>query len=222
MTSEWEAKFEICPLIAILRGIQPREVLGIVDELVRAGFTLIEIPLNSPSALESISLAVDAFQDAAMLGAGTVLSAAEAEQVQKAGGKLIVAPNFSPAVASIAVEAGLTYLPGVSTPSEAFSALEAGASGLKLFPAEMIPPPVVKALRAVMPYGVKMLPVGGVTPKNMAEYVAAGANGFGLGSALYRPGATPEETGRKAQSFINALATKTVVSTQHKFRSVAE
>lgn len=205
MMLDWEACFEECPLVAILRGIRPEEVVETVGELVTAGITLIEVPLNSPSALASISLAADAFQHRAFLGAGTVLTAAQVRAVQEAGSRFIVAPNFSPAVAKAAVETGLVYFPGVCTPSEAFTALEAGANVLKLFPAEMMPSSVIKALRAVIPHEVKLLPVGGVNIRNMADYIAAGATGFGIGSGLYVPGATPRETGRKARAFIETF-----------------
>lgn len=191
------------PLVAILRGLTPEEAPDIGAALVDSGFRLIEVPLNSPRPLDSIARLAQDFPQA-LVGAGTVLSAEAVREVRAAGGQLIVSPNFDPAVVREAVALGLACLPGVLTPSEAFGALAAGAHGLKLFPAEMASPAVVKALRAVLPPGVPLLPVGGITPDNMGAYRAAGANGFGIGSALYRPGKTAEAVRASAQAFAAA------------------
>ncbi|MFS2032927.1 2-dehydro-3-deoxy-6-phosphogalactonate aldolase [Polaromonas sp. CT11-55] len=191
------------PLVAILRGLTPAEALPVGQALVSTGWTLIEIPLNSPQPLESIAAMAGAYPEA-LIGAGTVLTPEDVRNVQAAGGQLIVSPNFNPAVVREAARLGMVCLPGVITPSEAFGALEAGATGLKLFPAEMITPAVVKALRAVLPATVPVMPVGGVTPANMGAYLAAGASGFGIGSALYKPGMTAAQVADSAKNFIAA------------------
>lgn len=175
------------PLIAILRGIEPRESLSIGAALTGAGWRLIEVPLNSPRPLDSIAALAATHADA-LVGAGTVLSAAQVRDVHATGGRLVVAPNFDAAVVREAARLDMICLPGVATASEAFAALAAGASGLKLFPAEMIPPAAVKALRAVLDASVRLFPVGGITTANAPAYRAAGATGFGVGSDLYRPG----------------------------------
>lgn len=191
------------PLIAILRGLTPAEAPAVGQALVDSGFAMIEVPLNSPEPLHSIA-ALTAQCPQALIGAGTVLSVQQVQEVHAAGGRLVVAPNFNPAVVEQALALGMWVLPGVATPSEAFAALEAGAHGLKLFPAEMISPATVKALRAVLPQGAALLPVGGITPDNMAAYRAAGASGFGLGSALYAPGRTAHDVQQAAQRFVLA------------------
>ncbi len=193
------------PLIAILRGLTPAEAPAIGQALVDSGFALIEVPLNSPEPLESIAALTKLFPQA-LIGAGTVLNTQQVKDVHAAGGRLIVSPNFNLAVVTQALALGMVVLPGVATPSEAFAALDTGAHGLKLFPAEMISPPTVKAMRAVLPKDTALMPVGGITPDNMAAYLAAGANGFGLGSALYAPGRNAEEVRTKAQRFVQALA----------------
>ena len=192
------------PLVAILRGLQPAEALPMGQALVSAGWTMIEVPLNSPQPLDSITALARAFPQA-LVGAGTVLTSADVRKVQAAGGQLIVSPNFNAAVVHEAVRLGMVCLPGVMTASEAFAALEAGAHGLKLFPGEMITPAVVKALRAVLPAGTVVLPVGGVNPGNMGAYLAAGADGFGMGSALFRPGMGVEEVAGNAARLVAAL-----------------
>jgi 2-dehydro-3-deoxyphosphogalactonate aldolase len=189
------------PLVAILRGLQPSEALPIGQALVATGWRLIEVPLNSPQALDSIAAMASAFPQA-LIGAGTVLSPGEVRNVHAAGGQLVVSPNFNPAVVQEAVRLGLVCMPGVMTASEAFAALEAGAAGLKIFPAEMISPAVVKALRAVLPSATLVLPVGGITVENIPTYLAAGANGFGIGSALYKPGMVVQEISDNAIKFI--------------------
>jgi 2-dehydro-3-deoxyphosphogalactonate aldolase len=192
------------PLVAILRGLTPQEAPAIGHALVDSGFALIEVPLNSPRPLDSIAALAAAHPDH-LIGAGTVLSAAQVREVHAAGGRIIISPHFDPAVVHEAVRLGLACVPGVATPSEAFAALAAGAHALKLFPAELITPTVLKAMRAVLPADVQLLPVGGITPDNMAPYLSAGANGFGLGSALYKPGCTAQQVREAAQRFVQAL-----------------
>lgn len=193
------------PMLAILRGLQPDEALPLGQVLVTAGWSLIEVPLNSPKPLESIAAMAKAFPQT-LVGAGTVLSPSEVRDVHAAGGQLIVSPNFNPAVVHEAARLGLICLPGVMTASEAFAALEAGATGLKLFPAEMVTPAVLKALRAVLPQDVLVLPVGGITPGNAGQWLDAGANGLGIGSALYKPGMAPSALADNAINFIAACA----------------
>ena len=196
------------PLVAILRGIKPAEALPVGQALVSSGWTLIEVPLNSPEPLVSIAALASAFPEA-LIGAGTVLSVDDVREVHAVGGQLIVSPNFNPAVVREAVRLGLVCLPGVMTASEAFAALESGATGLKIFPAEMITPAVIKALRAVLPSGTVVMPVGGITTGNMRPYLAAGANGFGIGSALYKPGMRAAEVVEHAMTFIASCAGNT-------------
>ena len=192
------------PLVAILRGLTPAEAPAIGQALVDSGFALIEVPLNSPRPLESIAT-LAAQHPNHLIGAGTVLTSAQVREVQAAGGRIIISPHFDPVVVHEALRLGLVCVPGVATPSEAFAALHAGAHALKLFPAEMITPSVLKALRAVLPGSTALLPVGGITPDNMAAYLSAGAKGFGLGSALYKPGQSAQEVGAAAQRFVRAL-----------------
>ncbi|SFR94897.1 2-dehydro-3-deoxyphosphogalactonate aldolase [Dyella sp. OK004] len=189
------------PLVAILRGLHPDQALEIGTAIVDAGFRVLEVPLNSPRPLESIRLLADAFGDRCLVGAGTVLSTAKVHEVAEAGGRLIVMPHADTAVIAEAKRAGLYCVPGVSTPTEAFAALHAGADALKIFPAEAIPPAVVKAWRAVLPPDLALLPVGGITPDNMRPYIAAGARGFGIGSALFAPGRSAAETATRALAF---------------------
>jgi 2-dehydro-3-deoxyphosphogalactonate aldolase len=189
------------PLIAILRGLTPAEAPAIGEALVSSGFAIIEVPLNSPEPLKSIAALTQQFPQT-LIGAGTVLNAQQVKDVHAAGGRLVVAPNFNPAVVAQALALNMVVLPGVATPTEAFAALDAGAHGLKLFPAEMISPATVKALRAVLPKSAALMPVGGITPDNMAVYRAAGATGFGLGSALYAPGRSAEMVYEKAAAFV--------------------
>jgi 2-dehydro-3-deoxyphosphogalactonate aldolase len=192
------------PLVAILRGVTPQDAPQVLAALLEEGFVLIEIPLNSPSPMSSIAAMRRKAPAEVFIGAGTVLSAADVAAVAEAGGDLVVTPNAEPAVIAAAKARGLICLPGVATPTEAFAALRAGADGLKAFPAEMIGPAVVKAWRAVIPAEVPILPVGGIGPGSMAPYVAAGASGFGLGSALYRPGDAPASVREKAAAFAAA------------------
>ena len=192
------------PLIAILRGVTPEAVVAIGEALVRAGFAIVEVPLNSPQPLESIRRLRGALGTGVLVGAGTVTTPAEVRAVADAGGELIVMPHSDAAVVRAAKDAGLACTPGVATPTEAFAALADGADALKLFPAELLTPAVVKALRAVLPKGTRLLPVGGITPDAMAPYVAAGAAGFGLGSALYKPDDAPETVAANARAFGDA------------------
>ena len=194
------------PLIAILRGVRPDEAVAIGRALVDAGFRAIEVPLNSPEPLESIAALAETFGQRALIGAGTVLDPADALRIAEAGGRLVVMPHVDLAVIRAAKAQALLCVPGVATPTEAFGALAAGADALKLFPAEALPPPVVKAWRAVLPKEVWLLPVGGITPERMAQYLTVGANGFGLGSALYQPGLTPAEVAVRAKAFAAAWA----------------
>jgi 2-dehydro-3-deoxyphosphogalactonate aldolase len=194
------------PLVAILRGITPAEAADVGDVLVDAGFRILEVPLNSPDALGSISIMRERFGDRALVGAGTVLSPARVDEVAAAGGQIIVMPHADVVVIRAAKAAGLYCLPGVSTTTEAFAAIDAGADALKLFPAELIGPHVLKAWRAVLPKSLALLPVGGIEPGNMAGFVAAGANGFGIGGALYAPGRALDETKTRAKAFAQAWA----------------
>jgi 2-dehydro-3-deoxyphosphogalactonate aldolase len=188
------------PLVAVLRGIRPDEAPAVGQALVQAGWSLIEVPLNSPQPLQSIASLAKRLPDA-LVGAGTVLDAGQVRDVHAAGGQLVVSPNFDAEVVREARRLGMACLPGVLTASEAFAALRAGATGLKLVPAEMIPPAAVKALRAVLPQDALLLPVGGIAIGNMDAYRSAGADGFGIGSSLYKPGMSAAEVGDKALDF---------------------
>jgi len=192
------------PLVAILRGVTPDEADSIAAVIVQAGFGAIEVPLNSPDPLVSIEIIARLFGDKILVGAGTVLEPREVDEVAEAGAKLVVAPNADRAVIERAAHRGLAVLPGVATMTEAFEALKAGASGLKLFPGEAIPPEVVRAWRSVLPKATPLFPVGGVTPERIGPYRRAGADGFGIGSALYKPGAGVEAVARAAQAFVRA------------------
>lgn len=197
------------PLIAILRGITPDSAVEIGEVLLDAGLVAIEVPLNSPEPLESIRHLAEAFAGRALIGAGTVLSADAVPQIAEAGGRLIVMPHADPDIVREAKRCGLFCVPGVATPTEAFAALEAGADALKLFPAEALPPAVLKAWRAVLPQDCWLLPVGGITPERMASYLIAGANGFGLGSALFKPGMGRKTVARNARAFAAAYSRAT-------------
>ena len=192
------------PLVAILRGVTSDEADSIAVVIVEAGFGAIEVPLNSPDPLASIELIARLFGDKVLVGAGTVIEASQVDDVAEAGAKLVIAPNADAAVIERAAKLGLVVVPGVATMTEAFAALKAGASGLKLFPGEALGPDIVKAWRAVLPKETQLYPVGGVTPERIAPYKQAGANGFGIGSALYRPGASVEDVARAAQMFVKA------------------
>ena len=193
------------PLIAILRGIKPTEVVNVAEILIEKNFKIIEIPLNSPDPIRSIELLTHYFENHAIIGAGTVLDEASIRSIAEAGAKLVVMPNGNGIVVKAAKDKGLIAIPGIATPSEAFAMLEAGADALKLFPAEGIPPTVLKAMKAVLPSTVPILPVGGITPEKMNDYLKAGAIGFGLGSALYKPGMTLRDIRKNAEAFNQAL-----------------
>jgi len=201
----FDAALAVCPLIAILRGVRPDEVVAIGEELVAAGFTLIEVPMNSPDPLDSVARLAATFGDRAMIGAGTVLTVDQVAAMRDAGGRMVISPNTNIDVIRASAAAGLVSLPGIATPSEAFAALGAGATALKLFPAEAASPVVLKAMRAILPKDVRVLPVGGIVPEGMAPWREAGAAGFGLGSALYKPGMTAAEVGIRARAFVTAL-----------------
>jgi 2-dehydro-3-deoxyphosphogalactonate aldolase len=192
------------PLVAILRGVQAEAVCGIADGLLEAGFSLIEVPLNSPDPMRSIALLARHVAGRALVGAGTVLQVDQVAQVQQAGGGLIVMPHGDTAIVRAAKAAGMVCLPGVATPTEAFAALAAGADGLKLFPAEASSPAALKAMRAVLPPATRVFPVGGIHIDNLQPWMAAGATGFGLGSALYKPGDDAAIVARQARRFVDA------------------
>ena len=192
------------PLIAILRGVKPDEAEAVASLLVEAGFGALEVPLNSPEPLKSIEIIARRFDQKTLVGGGTVLTPGAVEAAAAAGAKLIVAPNADPAVIERALKLGLSVLPGVATPTEAFAAQSLGASGLKLFPAEAMPPQVVKAWRSVLPKDAQLVPVGGITPERIAPYRKAGADGFGIGSAVYKPGMAAVEVEEKAKAFVRA------------------
>ena len=193
------------PLIAVLRGISPEEIPAIGDALAEAGFRILEVPLNSPRPFDSLALLSQRLGRTCLTGAGTVRDPADVARVRDAGGALVVMPHADLAVVREAKRAGMIALPGVATPTEAFAALDAGADGLKMFPAEGLPPPVLKAWRAVLPKAALVFPVGGIKPDNMADYWAAGASGFGTGSNLYRPGVPTEEVRAVAARFAAAF-----------------
>jgi 2-dehydro-3-deoxyphosphogalactonate aldolase len=204
-TDKFAAGLRQLPLIAILRGLQPAEAKAIGAVLIESQWQWIEVPLNSPQPLDSIA-ALASNQPQALVGAGTVLTVADVRNVHAAGGQMVVSPNFNADVVRETRHLGMLSLPGVITPSEAFGALNAGANGLKLFPAEMISPAVVKALRAVLPKDVSLFPVGGIGSQDMAAWRAAGATGFGIGSSLYKPGMTADQVKARAQGFASAWA----------------
>ncbi|MBN8808041.1 MAG: 2-dehydro-3-deoxy-6-phosphogalactonate aldolase [Sphingomonas sp.] len=201
----FDAAFAACPLVAILRGLTPDEAPAVGDALVAAGFTLLEVPLNSPDPYASIALLTKRLRGRAMVGAGTVLNIEQVDRVAAAGGNLIVSPNTDAAVIGASVAAGLVSLPGYYTTSEAFAALAAGATALKLFPADAAAPGMLKAQRAVLPREARVLAVGGIAPDTMAPWHAAGADGFGLGSNLYRPGKAADDVAQDAARYVAAV-----------------
>lgn len=203
--ADFQRHFAACPLVAIIRGVTPTEVEAIGEVLVAAGIRIIEVPLNSPDPFDSIARLATRLGDRALVGAGTVLDVDNVARVADAGGRIVVSPNTDTDVIRATVARGLVSSPGFFTPSEAFAALGAGAHALKLFPAEAASPDVVKAQRAVLPKHVPLLVVGGVTPQSMAGYFAAGADGFGLGGGVYRPGDSADEIRRNAASYVEAL-----------------
>jgi 2-dehydro-3-deoxyphosphogalactonate aldolase len=192
------------PLVAILRGLTPDEAPEAARALHRAGFRLIEVPLNSPEPMESIARIRSAMPPEVLVGAGTVLAAADVGRLAELGADLVVMPHADFEIIAASRERGMICMPGVTTPTEAFAALKAGADALKLFPAELVTPVVIKALRAVLPPDTRLFPVGGITPDNMKPYLGAGATGFGLGSALYRPGLPIGQLSSQAEGFVAA------------------
>ncbi len=202
--ARFEAAQASLPLVAILRGLTPAEAEPVAQTLYQAGFRLIEVPLNSPEPFASIACIRQCLPQDALVGAGTVLRMADVEHLAAIGADLVVMPHADLVVIAAAKALGLICLPGVVTPTEAFAALRVGADALKLFPAELVTPSVIKALRAVLPKTTRLFPVGGITPDNQSPYLAAGANGFGLGSALYSPGISLEQLARQAECFVAA------------------
>ena len=200
----WERVLSELPLIAILRGVEPREVVAVAEALSLAGFLCVEVPLNSPNALESISELRRRFDGRFLIGAGTVLTEAEVAAIHQAGAQIAVSPNTNPGVIAAAKGFDLICVPGFTTPTEALAGMAAGADALKLFPAESASPRVVRALKAVLPASLPIFPVGGITTTNMAAYIAAGAAGFGIGSAIYTPGASADIVGQRAAMFVKA------------------
>jgi 2-dehydro-3-deoxyphosphogalactonate aldolase len=202
--SDFPGALSQLPLIAILRGVGPEEVGAIGEVLVEAGFRAVEVPLNSPRPFDSIRTLAQAFGDEVLVGAGTVLAADDVARVAEAGGRLVVMPHGDRAIIEATKRFGLISVPGVATVTEAFAALAAGADALKVFPAEAVAPSVIKAWRAVLPRELWLLPVGGIDPDSLGPYLAAGADGFGIGSALYKPGLGADEVGARAQRFAAA------------------
>lgn len=191
-----------CPLVAIIRGVTPDEAVAVGEAILSAGIRIIEVPLNSPDPFHSIRALADALAGRALVGAGTVLDVLSVARVKDAGGRLVVAPNADAHVIQAAVDTGMVAAPGYFTPTEAFTALNAGAQALKLFPAEAATPAVLKAQRAVLPKEVPILVVGGVQPDSMRPWIEAGANGFGLGSGLFAPGRSPQEVHERAKAYV--------------------
>ena len=204
--AEFDRHFAACPLVAVLRGIQPDEVADIGEALITAGIRILEVPLNSPTPFESITRLSAVAGDRALVGAGTVLDVESVGRVAAAGGRLNVSPSTDAGVIAATIAAGMVSLPGFFTPSEAFTAIAAGANALKFFPAEAGSPAVLRAIRAVLPRDMRVLAVGGMTPEGVGAWRTAGADGFGLGNSLYRPGVTAAAAGEVAARFVAALA----------------
>ena len=204
-TEDFRQYLDACPLVAIIRGVTPDEAEAIGAAIFDAGIRIIEVPLNSPDPLKSIQRLSDSLGDRALIGAGTVLEADQVAEIKAAGGRLIVSPNTNPAVIRASVAAGMISSPGYFTPSEAFSAIEAGAHALKLFPAEAATPAVIKAQKAVLPRHILLVVVGGIQPDTMLPWLEAGVDGFGLGSGLYVPGQSPAVTADKARAYTTGL-----------------
>ncbi|WP_309660872.1 2-dehydro-3-deoxy-6-phosphogalactonate aldolase [Sphingomonas sp.] len=204
-TEDFRQYLDACPLIGILRGVTPDEAEAIGAAIFDAGIRIIEVPLNSPDPFKSIQRLADSLGDRALVGAGTVLEVGQVAEVKAAGGRLIVSPNTDATIIHASVAAGLISSPGFFTPSEAFTAIHAGAHTLKLFPAEAATPAVIKAQRAVLPRHIPLVVVGGIRADNMLPWLEAGADGCGLGSGLYSPGQSPAVTAEKARAFVAGL-----------------
>ena len=202
---DFAGAFAACPLIAILRGIEPKDAPAVGEVLVEAGFTLVEVPLNSPEPLKSIEVLARRIGTRAVVGAGTVLRAHDVRSVKAAGGRLIVSPNVERTVIEASVAAGLASLPGYFTVSEAFAALDAGAHVLKLFPADALSPAALQAQRAVLPSTIPIAVVGGINAGNIEPWLKSGATGFGLGSSLYKPGSPAAEVAHAAAQLMSAF-----------------
>ncbi len=203
---ELKQYLERCPLVAILRGVRPDEVEAIAQALEAAGVAIVEVPLNSPDPMASVARLAARFGERLLIGAGTVMQPAQVAEIAAAGGRLVVMPHADAAVVRAAKAAGLIAVPGFFSPAEAFAMLAAGADAIKLFPAEAASPAVVRALLAVLPAGTRVLPVGGMAADNLAAWRAAGSAGFGIGSAIYRPGDDAATVGAKARALVAALA----------------
>jgi 2-dehydro-3-deoxyphosphogalactonate aldolase len=201
----FDAAFAACPLIAILRGLEPGEAVAVGEALVEAGIRILEVPLNSPEPLLSIARLAAALSGRAVVGAGTVYHVAEVDAVADNGGQVIVSPNASPPVIMRTKQLGLVAAPGILTPTEAVSALDAGADLLKIFPGELVSPAVVRAMAAVLPRGTRLVLVGGVTPDTPGLYAGSPVAGYGIGSALFKPGVTPDEVRERARAFVSAV-----------------
>ena len=201
----FESAFAAMPLIAILRGVKPEEVLEIGQQLIEAGFTIIEVPLNSPEPVKSIGLLAEHFGDAALIGAGTVLDTGAVNDIKQVRGRLVVSPHFDPEIVKTTKKEKLYAIPGVATPSEAFAAIRCGADALKLFPGEGLPPVAVKSMKAVLPPDIPLIPVGGITVDKMEAYLKAGAAGFGIGSDIYKAGRSAAEVHTRAAEFVQAM-----------------
>lgn len=206
LMERWQEALRTLPLVAILRGIRPDEALGVGEMIVQAGFKILEVPLNSPDPFDSIKAMASAFKDRAIVGAGTVLNVADVETLKAVGGQICISPNTNTDVIRRAKALGLISFPAFFTATEAFAAIDAGADALKLFPAELAGTAGLKALKAVLPKSLPVFPVGGITADNMGSYVEVGAAGFGIGTAVFKPGDTPEIVYKKAKAFVDGWA----------------
>ena len=206
LQSQWDDALATLPLVAILRGLRPDEALGVGEMIIKAGFKILEVPLNSPDPFDSIEAMAQAFKGRAIVGAGTVLKVADVERLAKVGGQICISPNANVDVIRAAKAAGLISFPAFFTPTEAFSAIDAGADAIKLFPAELAGPAGLKAMKAVLPKALPVFPVGGVTADNMHTYLEVGAKGFGIGTAVFKPGDSAEIVYKKAKTFTEAWA----------------
>jgi len=206
LKAQWDDALATLPLVAILRGLRPDEALGVGEMLLRAGFKVLEVPLNSPDPFDSIAAMAAAFKGRAIVGAGTVLKVADVERLAEVGGQICISPNANADVIRAAKAVGLISFPAFFTATEAFAAIDAGADALKLFPAELAGPKGLKALKAVFPKTMPVFPVGGISADNMIDYIEVGAKGFGIGTSVFKPGDTPEIVYKKAKAFTDAWA----------------